>query len=60
MSADRDSLIAANRALAAIFLPRARRLASKIGMEWPTDFEAATRRHLRLRLQLEIQPSDST
>jgi hypothetical protein len=43
--------------LAAIFLPRARRLASKIGMPWPTDFEEATRRHLRLRLQFEIPPS---
>jgi hypothetical protein len=60
LSADRDSLIDANRALAAIFLPRARRLASKIGMAWPIDFEEATRRHLRRRLQLEIEPSGTT
>jgi len=43
-------LIAANLALAAIFLPRARRLAAQTGMTWPTAFEAATRRHLKERL----------
>lgn len=44
--ADRDGIIAADVALARIFLPRARRLAAKIGMAWPEAFEAATRRHL--------------
>ncbi len=47
VEASRDGLIAANLALAAIFLPRARALAERIGMAWPTAFEAATRRRLR-------------
>jgi hypothetical protein len=53
-AAARESVIAANRAIAAIFLPRARRLAARIGMVWPTEFEDATKRHLELKLQLEI------
>lgn len=54
VSAARHSLIAANRVLAAIFLPRARRLAVQVGMEWPTEFEDATRRNLKLKLDLDI------
>jgi len=54
LSADRASVIETSRAFAAIFLPRARRLASDIGMAWPTDFEEATRRHLKRGLGLEI------
>lgn len=54
VAADRDSLFAANVELAAVFLPRARRLAERIGMEWPSALEAATRRHLRERLGLVI------
>lgn len=50
----RDGLIAANVQLVAIFLPRARRLAEKIGMTWPSPFEAATRRHLQNRLGLVL------
>jgi len=53
-AAERRSLVEANRAIAAIFLPRARRLAATIGMAWPTAFEDATRRNLKLRVQLEI------
>lgn len=52
--ADREGVIAANIELAAIFLPRARRLAGQIGLEWPEAFEAATRRHLRDRLGVEL------
>ncbi len=52
--ADREALLAANRALAAIFLPRARRLADRIGMVWPTALEDATRRNLQLKLDLDI------
>ena len=46
VSADPASLLAANRALTAIFLPAARDLAAAIGAEWPTALEAATRRRL--------------
>jgi len=54
VAADRAGIIAANAELAAVFLPRARRLAGKIGMEWPAVFEAATKRHLRDHLGLVI------
>jgi len=53
-AATRAGVIAPNLAIAAIFLPRARRLAAKIGAAWPTEFEAATGRHLKLKLQLDI------
>jgi len=55
MFADRDGLIAANRALSAIFLPRARRLAAQTGTPWPSVFEAATRRHLQERLGVSFE-----
>ncbi len=53
-AANRQSVIDGSAALAAIFLPRARRLAAAIGMSWPSAFEAATRRHLLATLGLEI------
>lgn len=52
--ADRDSLFAANQEIAAVFLPRARRLAERVGAEWPTVFEEATRRHLQVRVGLKL------
>lgn len=52
--ADREGIIAANAEVAAIFLPRARRLASVTGAVWPEAFEAATRRHLRNGVGLEL------
>ena len=48
--ADHAGILAANAALAATFLPRARQLARRIGMVWPEAFETATRRHLEDRL----------
>jgi predicted nucleotidyltransferase len=54
VTADPAGLIAANVALTAIFLPRARRLAAATGTTWPSVFEAATRRHLKERLGLSI------
>jgi hypothetical protein len=45
-----ESVIEGHRAFAAIFLPRARRLAASIGMEWPERFEQSTRRHWLKRL----------
>jgi predicted nucleotidyltransferase len=53
-TARRDSVIEAHLAFAALFLPRARRLAFEIGMAWPEDFESATRRHLKSKLQSEF------
>jgi hypothetical protein len=54
LTATRESLLAADQAIAAIFLLRARALAGKIGMAWPEALEAAARRHLRAQLGLEI------
>jgi len=54
VAANRAGVIAANAELAAIFLPRARRLANQIGMTWPSILEASTKRHLRERLGLVI------
>lgn len=55
VSADRGGIITASVSLAAIFLPRARRLATRIGAAWPEAFEAATRRHLEERLGLVLE-----
>jgi predicted nucleotidyltransferase len=54
LSADRESLLAGNLAVASIFLPRARLLAARIGMDWPDAFEAATRRRLKVALGLDL------
>ncbi len=45
-----DSAIASNLALARVFIPRAKTLCASLGVEWPTAFEAATRRNLRRAL----------
>ena len=37
-------------ALARAFLPRARALYAQLGLDWPENFEAATRKHLETRL----------
>ena len=52
--AERSSIIAGQAAFARLFLPRARRLAAEIGMEWPSAFEDATRRHLLKSLGLPL------
>lgn len=49
----RDAAIAAHLAYAAAYLPRARRLARRHGLEWPERFEAATWRMLARELRLE-------
>jgi len=56
-SPTRESVIAVNLAYAEAYLPRARRMARKIGVEWPERFEAATRAHLREALAVELPPS---
>ncbi|MEL6518100.1 MAG: hypothetical protein AAFQ39_10305 [Pseudomonadota bacterium] len=40
--AEREAIIAAHLAYAQAFLPRARRRAAALGVEWPEAFEAAT------------------
>ena len=54
VAAERSSILAGNAAFAALFLPRAKRLADEIGMDWPSAFEDATRRHLQRTLQLNL------
>lgn len=56
--AERSSILEGHRAFAAVFLPRAKRLAARIGMAWPQEFEAATRTHLESKLRLRISGSD--
>ncbi|MET3898582.1 putative nucleotidyltransferase [Devosia sp. UYZn731] len=45
---DRDALIEANFEIARQFMPRARAMAKRLDIAWPEEFEAATRRRLRL------------
>ncbi len=51
--AERDALIAAELAYAALYLPRARRMAARLGVDWPERFERATWAHLRATLGIE-------
>lgn len=51
-AADRDSVIAANRALAELFIPLGKRLCEETGAAWPQALEDATRRHLAKVLDL--------
>ena len=51
---DLPALLYAHRALAEAFLPRARALHARLGLDWPAGFEAATRDVLRRELGLEI------
>lgn len=46
LSAEPAALKANNEALAALFLPRAKRLCAEVGLTWPSAFEEATRVHL--------------
>jgi hypothetical protein len=50
VSATRESIIEVSIALAKLFFRQARVFADKIGVAWPADFEAATRRHLEREL----------
>lgn len=54
VAAERESLIEGNLAFARLFLPRARRLAAAIGMDWPEDLEAALRRRLKGALGVDL------
>lgn len=44
---NRDEIIAADIAIARAFFPRARRLATQVGLEWPEAFEAATKKRVQ-------------
>jgi predicted nucleotidyltransferase len=46
VAANRESLMAANTALARLFLPCARQVAAEVGATWPAALEAATKRRL--------------
>jgi predicted nucleotidyltransferase len=46
VAATRESLIAANTALAGLFLPCARQVAADVGAVWPEALEVATKRRL--------------
>jgi hypothetical protein len=52
--ATHQSALAAEIALAEAFLPRARRLAERCGLDWPHRLEAACRAHLEQELGLEL------
>ncbi len=52
--ADRESVVESNLALTRLFLPRARRLHQKLGIDWPEDFERATRAYLLRELELSL------
>lgn len=51
---DRDALVEANLTIAREFMPRARAMAARLGIEWPEAFEAATRRRLASTLGHEV------
>jgi hypothetical protein len=46
-AADRESVLAANGAVAEAFVREARRICSEQGVAWPTELEEATRAYLR-------------
>ncbi len=50
----RDEVMAGHLAVAAAFVPTARELCERLGVEWPAELEAATRAHLRRELGLEV------
>jgi hypothetical protein len=54
--ATRESVLKANNSVAALFFPRAKMLAQKLGIDWPTAFEDATRKILTDRLPERHRP----
>ena len=51
---NRDEVIEAQLQIARVFFPRARSLAKKLGVDWPTDFEVATAKMLSVHLDGEF------
>ena len=54
IEATRESAVATHLACAHLFLPLARDLCARVGVEWPTDLELAARSHLSRALHLEV------
>ena len=54
--ATRDGVLSANNAVARVFFPRAKALATKIGIDWPQAFEDATRIKLTAALPAQHRP----
>ena len=54
MAANHESVLAANVACAAAFLPLARELHERCGLRWPQELEDAARRHLATELAVEL------
>ena len=54
MAANHESVLAANVACAAAFLPLARELHERCGLQWPQELEDAARRHLATELAVEM------
>lgn len=54
VAAERYSLIRCDKAIADLFLPRARAFAERIGMAWPIALEEASRTYLKSQLDLDI------
>jgi Streptomycin adenylyltransferase len=55
-AATRDSVLAANNAVARIFFPRAKALAAKLAIDWPQAFQDATRTVLTRALPEPYRP----
>lgn len=53
-AANRESLLESQAAIGRLFLSEARPVAARMGIAWPEAFEAATRRHLKAELSLDI------
>jgi hypothetical protein len=53
VAAERDSLHRCQKAIANIFVPKAKALAVRIGMEWPSALEEASQKHLKEHLDFE-------
>jgi len=54
VNAERESVMQASVNCARIFLPRAKQLAQKLSLPWPESFEAATLRHLKRELGIQL------
>ncbi|CAN7379583.1 aminoglycoside 6-adenylyltransferase [Devosia sp. LjRoot3] len=52
-NATANAVIEAHLAVARVFMPRAKAMAERLGVEWPEAFEAATRRVLEEKLGVE-------
>jgi predicted nucleotidyltransferase len=54
IAATREAVIAGHLACAQIFLPIARDLSGRVGVQWPAELERAVRAHLHRALSLEF------